>query len=38
MRWAVTGGNEIRKTFIDYFQSNGHTHVPSSPLDKLRIN
>jgi len=32
MRWAVTGGNEIRKTFIDYFQSNGHTHVPSSPL------
>ncbi|WP_417517707.1 alanine--tRNA ligase [Minwuia sp.] len=28
----MPGGNEIRKTFIDYFQSNGHTHVPSSPL------
>jgi alanyl-tRNA synthetase len=28
----VIGGNEIRKTFIDFFQSNGHTHVASSPL------
>lgn len=28
----MTGGNEIRKTFIDFFQSNGHTHVASSPL------
>jgi alanyl-tRNA synthetase len=28
----VTGGNEIRKTFIDFFQSNGHTPVASSPL------
>ncbi|MGA8031689.1 MAG: alanine--tRNA ligase [Casimicrobiaceae bacterium] len=23
---------DIRRTFIDYFVSNGHTHVPSSPL------
>lgn len=28
----MTGGNEIRKTFIDFFQSNGHTPVASSPL------
>ncbi|HUF38128.1 MAG TPA: alanine--tRNA ligase [Anaerolineales bacterium] len=25
-------GNAIRKTFIDYFAENRHTHVPSSPL------
>src|SRR5437660_12675037 len=24
--------NEIRRKFIDYFVSNGHAHVPSSPL------
>ena len=24
--------NEIRRKFIDYFVSKGHTHVPSSPL------
>ncbi|WP_340109301.1 alanine--tRNA ligase [Pikeienuella sp. HZG-20] len=24
--------NEIRSTFFDYFEKNGHTHVPSSPL------
>lgn len=24
--------NEIRKSFLDYFQKNGHTIVPSSPL------
>ncbi|HEX4884227.1 MAG TPA: alanine--tRNA ligase [Casimicrobiaceae bacterium] len=24
--------NQIRRQFIDYFVSNGHTHVPSSPL------
>lgn len=28
----MTGGNEIRSTFVDYFARNGHTHVPSSPL------
>jgi alanyl-tRNA synthetase len=29
---AMTGVNEIRSTFIDYFKRNGHEHVPSSPL------
>jgi alanyl-tRNA synthetase len=24
--------NDIRRTFLDYFQANGHTVVPSSPL------
>ncbi|WP_416897126.1 MAG: alanine--tRNA ligase [Minwuia sp.] len=28
----MPGGNDIRKTFVDYFAANGHTHVPSSPL------
>ena len=25
-------GNEIRKTFIDFFAAHGHEHVSSSPL------
>src|SRR5262249_15976473 len=29
---AMSGVNEIRATFLDYFAKNGHTVVPSSPL------
>jgi len=25
-------GNEIRQSFIDFFVSKGHTHVPSASL------
>ena len=25
-------GSEIREAFLRYFERNGHTHVPSSPL------
>jgi alanyl-tRNA synthetase len=28
----MTGVNEIRSTFLDYFKKNGHEVVPSSPL------
>ncbi len=28
----MSGVNEIRSTFLDYFARNGHTVVPSSPL------
>jgi len=28
----MSGVNEIRKTFVDYFVSEGHEHVPSGPL------
>jgi alanyl-tRNA synthetase len=28
----MTGVNQIRSTFIDYFKKNGHEHVASSPL------
>ncbi len=28
----MTGVNEIRRTFLDYFGKNGHEIVPSSPL------
>jgi alanyl-tRNA synthetase len=28
----MSGVNEIRSTFLDYFKTNGHTIVPSSPL------
>jgi alanyl-tRNA synthetase len=28
----MSGVNEIRSTFLDYFKSNGHEIVPSSPL------
>jgi alanyl-tRNA synthetase len=28
----MNGVNEIRSTFLDYFQKNGHTIVPSAPL------
>src|SRR6202051_4450659 len=28
----MSGVNEIRSSFIDYFARNGHTVVPSSPL------
>jgi alanyl-tRNA synthetase len=28
----MSGVNEIRSTFLDYFRSNGHEVVPSSPL------
>src|SRR5262245_7589916 len=32
---AMSGVNEIRSTFLDYFAKNGHTVVPSSPLVPL---
>jgi alanyl-tRNA synthetase len=25
-------GNEVRQSFIDFFQSKGHVHLPSSSL------
>ena len=28
----MSGVNEIRSTFIDFFAKNGHAAVPSSPL------
>src|SRR5687767_16035757 len=28
----MSGVNEIRRKFLDYFAANGHTVVPSSPL------
>ena len=28
----MTGVNQIRSTFVDYFAKNGHEHVPSSSL------
>ena len=28
----MSGVNEIRSTFLDFFVRNGHEHVPSSPL------
>src|SRR2546421_11677157 len=28
----MSGVNEIRSTFLDYFAKNGHTVLPSSPL------
>ncbi|MEZ5851179.1 MAG: alanine--tRNA ligase [Hyphomicrobiaceae bacterium] len=28
----MTGVNEIRSTFIEFFKRHGHQHVPSSPL------
>ena len=28
----MTGVNDIRSTFLDYFVKNGHEAVPSSPL------
>src|SRR5438270_630446 len=28
----MSGVNEIRRSFLDYFVRNGHTAVPSSPL------
>ena len=31
----MSGVNEIRSTFLDYFAKNGHTVVPSSPLVPL---
>src|SRR5262249_39017543 len=29
---SMSGINEIRSSFVDYFVRHGHTHVPSSPL------
>ncbi|HHF52999.1 MAG TPA: alanine--tRNA ligase, partial [candidate division WOR-3 bacterium] len=29
MKWTA---NEVRKTFLEYFEEKGHTIVPSSPL------
>jgi len=29
---AMTSTNDIRRGFLDYFEKNGHTQVPSSPL------
>src|SRR5262249_54070055 len=31
-RAAMSGVNEIRRKFLDYFAAHGHTVVPSSPL------
>jgi alanyl-tRNA synthetase len=31
-RFAMSGVNEIRSSFLDYFARNGHEIVPSSPL------
>jgi len=28
----MSTGNDIRSTFVDFFERNGHTHVASSPL------
>ena len=28
----MTGVNEIRSTFVEFYKKNGHEHVPSSPL------
>ncbi|MEZ5876246.1 MAG: alanine--tRNA ligase-related protein, partial [Hyphomicrobiales bacterium] len=28
----MTGVNEIRSTFVEYFKKNGHEHVESSSL------
>ena len=28
----MTGVNQIRSTFVDFFAKNGHEHVPSSSL------
>jgi alanyl-tRNA synthetase len=28
----MSGVNDIRTAFVEYFERNGHTHVPSSPL------
>ena len=28
----MSGVNEIRSSFLDYFARNGHERVPSSPL------
>jgi alanyl-tRNA synthetase len=30
--WDMSGVNEIRSSFLDYFARNGHEIVPSSPL------
>src|SRR5947207_8458971 len=30
--WRMSGVNEIRSRFLDYFAQNGHAVVPSSPL------
>jgi len=30
--WNMSGVNEIRSTFLEYFKKNGHEIVPSSPL------
>jgi alanyl-tRNA synthetase len=29
---AMTSTNDIRRDFLDYFERNGHTRVPSAPL------
>jgi alanyl-tRNA synthetase len=31
-RTVMSGVNEIRSAFLDYFAKNGHEKVPSSPL------
>ncbi|NCW70326.1 MAG: hypothetical protein EBV86_17530, partial [Marivivens sp.] len=31
-RTAMTSLSDIRSTFLSYFERNGHTIVPSSPL------
>src|SRR5437763_1218311 len=31
-RWTMSGVNESRSRFLDYFAQNGHAVVPSSPL------
>src|SRR5690242_848244 len=29
---SMTSTNDIRRSFLDYFEKNGHTRVPSAPL------
>nr|WP_262695367.1 alanine--tRNA ligase [Kordiimonas aquimaris] len=35
MKSGISGTNEIRKTFLDFFAKNGHEVVPSAPLVPL---
>ena len=32
MPFKMTSTNDIRRSFLDYFEKNGHAHVPSAPL------
>ena len=32
MPLTMTSTNDIRRSFLDYFEKNGHARVPSAPL------